>query len=881
VGSLASGVTGAAQASVSAPNLAAQSTAPATTSAQHFEHACADRPEPGHYACFALRRTDPHRQPKIGATAPAGYGPADLSSAYKLPAVPAGAAVPTVYVIDAYGYSAAESDLGQYRLQYGLPVCTIANGCFQILNQRGAAAPLPAQADSGWRQETALDLAMVSATCPLCHITLVQTDDSADGLLVGVGAATSLGGKYVSMSWGGPESGNEAAYDNQYFSKTGVVFAAASGDGGYAAGASYPATSTNAVAVGGTSLVPDGSARGWSESAWNTSPTIGTGSGCSSDENRPQWQQIIDPAVCAHRADNDISAVADPNTGVAVYYNGGWGIYGGTSAAAPIIASMYALAGVPGANDHPAAYPYSQIAALNDVTAGSNGSCSAPSLCTAGPGWDGPTGFGTPLGVSALAAPSQTLSVPNPGTQLSAVNNPVNVTIAATQTPAGPLTFTATGLPAGLTINAASGVVSGTPTALGLSSVTVRASGTAAGSGRAASFSWRVASAGTFVPVKAARVLDTRKGIGAPGAIVPANGSITVQLLGRGGLPSSGVSAVVMNVTSTASTGYGYVTVYPDNVKRPVTSNLNFSKGVSVPNLVVAPVGPTGKVVLYSNAATHLIADVAGYYLAGQPVESGTFKALTPVRLLDTRYGIGAPASRVQNAQTVSLTIAGRGGVPTGVSAVVLNVTAVGAKAAGYITVYPPGTNRPVASSLNFPAHSIVPNLVVVPVVHGAVDLYVYGGGGMDLVADVSGYFTDRSSTDGAATSPTVPGAYRALTPYRALDTRSGRSVGTAASRIGRGGTVALQLGGSGQIPAGARAVVLNVAAVNPNSPGYATVYNADIAQPATSNLNFSTSQTIANLVEVPISASGVVNLTVNAGGTTDLVADVQGYYLQ
>ena len=186
------------------------------------------------------------------------------------------------------------------------------------------------------------------------------------------------------------------SWDTQYFQHPGVAITASTGDGGY--GVAYPASSPFVTAVGGTSLVRDPSSRGWSETAWE-----GAGSGCSSYETKPAWQA---DAGCAHKTEADVAAVADPSTGVAVYdsyQTGGWAVFGGTSAAAPIIAATYALAGPPAANSNPSAYPYDDTAALNDVTVGSNGSCSPAYLCTAGPGYDGPTGLGTPAGIEAFA----------------------------------------------------------------------------------------------------------------------------------------------------------------------------------------------------------------------------------------------------------------------------------------------------------------------------------------------------------------------------------------------------------------------------------------------------------------------------------------------
>jgi hypothetical protein len=206
---------------------------------------------------------------------------------------------------------------------------------------------------------------------------------------------------------------------------------------------------------------------------------------------KPTWQTVT--TNCSRRAEADVSAVADPNTGVAVYQTyglSGWAVYGGTSVAAPIIASVYALAGAPGTSDYAAAYPYIHPSNLFDVTSGSNGSCGSPQ-CTAGTGWDGPTGLGTPNGTAAFTAVGVTIS--NPGNQTSTVGTAVSLTMTASGG-TGSFSWSATGLPTGLSINASSGVISGTPTSAGLSTVTITAtSGIQSGS---ATFNWTVNPAG-------------------------------------------------------------------------------------------------------------------------------------------------------------------------------------------------------------------------------------------------------------------------------------------------------------------------------------------------------------------------------------------------
>ncbi|CAG7653100.1 putative Ig domain-containing protein [Streptomyces bryophytorum] len=465
------------------------------SSSGHTAHLCAAPTTPGGMSCLALARTDVVHSLGITPNAtPSGYGPTDLQSAYALPSSAGSGA--TVAIVDAQDDPNAEADLATYRSQYGLPACTTANGCFKKVNQSGGTSyPSP---DSGWAGEISLDLDMVSAVCPQCHILLVEaTSASMTNLGTAVNEAVSLGAKYVSNSYGGGESSSDTSYDSSYFNHPGVAITVSSGDEGY--GAEYPAASKYVTAVGGTALKrATGTSRGWSETVWNTSSTEGTGSGCSAYDAKPSWQT---DSGCSKRTIADVSAVADPATGLAVYDSyqaSGWQVYGGTSASSPIIASVYALAGTPASGSTPASYPYSHTSALNDVTSGSNGSCSGSYLCTAQAGYDGPTGLGTPNGTAAFtnggSTGGNTVSVTSPGNQSTKVGTAVSLQVHATDSASGQtLTYSASGLPAGLSINSSTGVISGTPTTVGNSSVTVTAKDTTNASG-SASFTWAVTS---------------------------------------------------------------------------------------------------------------------------------------------------------------------------------------------------------------------------------------------------------------------------------------------------------------------------------------------------------------------------------------------------
>jgi hypothetical protein len=374
-----------------------------------YHRACAVTHEPGVASCMALilngvrQRTEAqlggHYHPLDF-----GYGRPQLVKAYDLPSL---GKVRNVAVVDAYNDPNAVSDLATYRSDWGISACDTATeaGCLTVTDENGAASPLPSDSGAtGWATEESLDVDMVSAVCPNCHIFLVEanTPEISD-LGTAVNSAVSvLDADYVSNSYGESDSSSDSTYDAEYYNHPGVAVTASAGDDGY--GVSYPAASQYVTAVGGTTLRRNAAvARGWKETVWGSAAGgEGTGSGCSVNEAKPSWQTNTG---CSGRTDNDVSSDANPSTGVAIYdtYDqGGWLEVGGTSVSSPTIASVFALAGVPAAGSYPSSYPYADTGALFDVTSGANGSCSPDILCHARVGYDGPTGLGTPDGVAAF-----------------------------------------------------------------------------------------------------------------------------------------------------------------------------------------------------------------------------------------------------------------------------------------------------------------------------------------------------------------------------------------------------------------------------------------------------------------------------------------------
>ncbi|GGF42590.1 hypothetical protein GCM10011519_15550 [Marmoricola endophyticus] len=361
-----------------------------------------------------------------------------------------------------------------------------------------------------------------------------------------------------------------------------------------------------------------------------------------------------------------------------------------------------------------------------------------------------------------------------------------------------------------------------------------------------------------LVPVSPARLLDTRT----TGGMVKTGGTVKVQAAGQGGLPSSGVAAVVVNLTVTAPTAPGYLTAYPTGAQRPEASTVNYAKAQTVANQAIVKVDATGSFTLYASAATHALVDITGYVPTG-----AAYTPLNPTRILDTRTGTGAPKKIVAKDGVVRLKVTDTAGVPaTGAGAVVLNLTDTASTGPGFVTAYPEGVTRPNASTLNYAKAQTAAGMTIAKVGDdGYVDLYTSASS--HVIADVAGWFPTTTDTPG----------YTPLTPTRALDTRT-RSAG----QLKAGTTLDLQIAGTNGVPAtgapGApSAVEITVTATGPEAAGFVTTYPTGVTRPTVSTVNFAKAQTIANSATTGLGTDGKITLYTPAN--TDVIIDVVGYF--
>jgi subtilase family serine protease len=377
----------------------------------HSVRVC-DVASPHFAACTAHVLADPLGHPQSGAAPLAGsYGSVQFHAAYNLPITAPNAQ--TIAIVDAFTDPNIESDLAVYDQQFGLPPCTQANGCLKVINscatyvsRKQTTTTCGSTVDSGWALEASMDVEIAHAICQSCKILFVEAYSNSFGDL---GAAENLavqnGATEISNSWGAPEFSTETQYDS-YWNHPGIATEFSTGDLGNQV--EYPAASPYVVSVGGTTLNISAKNAYRSESAWS-----GGGSGCSLYESANSWQMALSnwsmTGCGTHRATADVSADANPTTGAAVYdsvpYGGtsGWYQVGGTSLAAPLVASVFALAGGVSGVQNAGSVPYNRFTSSNsrDVTTGTNGTCGTI-MCTAGIGYDGPTGPGTPNGIGGF-----------------------------------------------------------------------------------------------------------------------------------------------------------------------------------------------------------------------------------------------------------------------------------------------------------------------------------------------------------------------------------------------------------------------------------------------------------------------------------------------
>jgi hypothetical protein len=438
---------------------------------------------------------------------------------------------------------------------------------------------------------------------------------------------------------------------------------------------------------------------------------------------------------------------------------------------------------------------------------------------------------------------------------------------------------------AGVTVVSATQITATTPAhAAGAGDVVVRnpdtQSGTCAG---CFTYTAPPPTGGPYTPLPPARILDTRPGSGQPyaGQTLGPGSTLAVQVRGVGGVPATGVTAVVLNVTVTEPNAASFLTVFPTGVSRPLASNLNWVPGQTVPNLVEVALGADGTVSFFnSGGSVDVIADVQGYVSGAVAGTAGLFNPLVPARILDTRPGSGQPhaGQTMTIGSSLDLQVTGVGGVPgAAVAAVVLNVTVTAPTDAGFLTVFPTGVARPLASNLNFVPGQTVPNLVIAAVgTAGTVQIF-NSAGNVDVIADVVGWFTD--GTDPAATGSLFSG----LTPARITDTRPGSGQPNAGLTLGTGGTLSVAVAGRGGVPvlggpAAPTAAVLNVTVTEPNAASFLTVFPTGVSRPLASNLNWVPGQTVPNLVVVKLGPDGTVTVF-NSGGNVDVIVDVVGWY--
>ncbi len=430
-----------------------------------------------------------------------------------------------------------------------------------------------------------------------------------------------------------------------------------------------------------------------------------------------------------------------------------------------------------------------------------------------------------------------------------------------------------------------------------------------------------VVTSGPYSPLTPARVCDTRPGnpsalvgaaaqcngpggVGTSGTTIPAGGSIIINLAPNFGVPNT-ADAVVLNVTVVNPAATGYLTVFPTGAGQPFASNLNYSPGEVVPNLVEVGTGSAGRVSIFSLAKADVVVDLEGYVSPTAPAPEGAGYGLynplpSPARLCDTRAGNpsnlsgddaqcngGAtnPGSRLAAGAThvVQVTkVTNNTGIPPGATAAVLNVTVVNPAASGYLTVFPEDASQPLTANVNYGARQVTGNRVIVPLsTTGSKpgEISVYSKAAADVVVDVSGWYSAAGGTGSVFTAEPAP--------VRICDTRANDPSGLAGlanqcdnSTLGQAKTDTIQvtgLNGLAGIPAGATAVVVNLTAVTPSVGTFLTVFPGP-PQPFASDLNPAAGEVKGNLTVATLSTAGKISIYNNTG-SVDVVVDVLGWY--
>jgi hypothetical protein len=496
-------------------------------------------------------------------------------------------------------------------------------------------------------------------------------------------------------------------------------------------------------------------------------------------------------------------------------------------------------------------------------------------------------------------------------TSLSAapLNSPYTQSLAVTGG-TGPYAWSITSgtLPTGLSLNPASGAIVGTPTVAGTQNVTFEVTDANAHTA-SIPLAVTVVPPGPYSPLTPVRICDTRAGNPSQlsgtaaqcdgpvntGTTIAAGGTRAINVAGIFGVPPT-ATAVVLNVTAITPGAGGYLTIFPTGAAQPYTSNLNYSQGEVVPNLVEVGTGASGDVSIFSAARADVVVDLEGYVssTASGGVGAGLYNPLpSPARICDTRAGnpsslsggdaqcngVADAGKRLVAGSTLQATVATLNGIPAGATAAVLNVSVVSPTTTGYLTVYPQGATQPYTANVNYSAGQVTGNRVIVPLsTTGATPgvISIFSSSATDVVVDVSGYY---SAGGGTGTTFSAEAA-----PVRICDTRpynpsllSGLADQCEYNTLNAQTTLTIQVTGLAGIPSGAKAAVVNLTAVTPTLDTYLTVFPGPL-QPFVSDLNPAAGDVKGNLTVGTINADGTISIYNNTGDV-DVVVDVLGWY--